>query len=144
MLTRLLYGYIYQMAQVKQSEGYMKLIPHYSDVIMSAMVSEITGVSIVCYTICSGADQRKHQSSVSLAFVRGIHQWPVDSPHKGPVTRKLFPFQDAILSIKEEEVSLLHIGRSWASNQILDNNWYLWRMYMYRVSLFICARDDTW
>ena len=36
---------------------------------------------------------KKHQSSVSLAFVRGIHQWPVNSLHKGPVTRKMFPFE---------------------------------------------------
>ena len=58
---------------------------------MSAMVSQITSVSIVCSTVCSGADQRKHQSPASLAFVRGIHRWPVNSPHKGPVTRKKFP-----------------------------------------------------
>ena len=65
---------------------------HYSDVIMNAMASQITGVSLVYSTVCSGADQRKHQSSASLAFVRGIHRWPVNSPHKGPVTRKMFPF----------------------------------------------------
>ena len=47
--------------------------------------------------VCSGADQRKHQSSASLAFVRGIHRWPVDSPQKGPVTRKMFPFDDVII-----------------------------------------------
>ena len=41
-----------------------------------------------------GPDQRKHQSSASLAFVRGIHLWPVNHPHKGPVTRKMFPFDD--------------------------------------------------
>ena len=70
---------------------------HYKDVIMRAMVSQITGVSIVCWTVCSGADQRKHQSSASLAFVRGIHRWPVNSPHKGPVTRKMFPFDDVIM-----------------------------------------------
>ena len=29
-------------------------------------------------------------------FVWGIHRWPVNSPHKGPVTRKMFPFDDAI------------------------------------------------
>ena len=51
-------------------------------------------------TIYSGADQRKHQSSASLAFVRGIHRWPVNSPHKGPVTRKMFPFDDVIMSIE--------------------------------------------
>ena len=67
---------------------------HYSDVIMSAMASQITGVWMVCSTVCSGADQRKHQSSASLVFVRGIHRWPLNSPHKGPVTRKRFPFDD--------------------------------------------------
>ena len=46
----------------------------------------------------SGADQRKHQSSGSLAFVRGIHRCPVNSPHKGPVTRKMFPFDAVIMS----------------------------------------------
>ena len=56
---------------------------------MSAMASQITGVLIVCSTICSGADCRKHQSFMSLAFVRGIHRWPVDSLHKDPVTQKI-------------------------------------------------------
>ena len=56
----------------------------YNDVIVSAMASQIPGVSAVCSTVCSGADQRKHQSSASLAFVRGICRSPVDSPHKGP------------------------------------------------------------
>ena len=62
---------------------------HYSDVIMSAMASQITDVSIVYSTVCSGADKRKHQSSAALAFVTGIHRWPVNSPHKGQVTRKM-------------------------------------------------------
>ena len=30
-------------------------------------------------------------------FVRGNHPWPVDSPHKGPVTRKKFPFHDVFM-----------------------------------------------
>ena len=51
-------------------------VAHYSDVIMSAMASQVNGVSIVHSTVCSGADQRKYQSSESLAFVR---EWPVDS-----------------------------------------------------------------
>ena len=50
---------------------------HYRDVIMSAMASPIIGVSIVCSTICSGADQRKHQSTASLVYVRRVHRWPV-------------------------------------------------------------------
>ena len=56
----------------------------YSDVIMVTKASQ-------------GADQRKHQSSASLAFVRGIHRWPVNSPHKGPVTWKMFPFDDVFM-----------------------------------------------
>ena len=55
---------------------------HYSDVIIRAMAHEITGISIVYSAVCSEADQRKHQSSTSLAFVRGIHRWPVNSPYK--------------------------------------------------------------
>ena len=70
---------------------------YYSDVTMSAMASQITGVSSVYSRVCSGANQIRHQSSVSLAFVRGIHRWPVNSPHKGSVTRKIFPFDDFIM-----------------------------------------------
>ena len=70
---------------------------HYDDVIMSAMASQITSLTIVYSTVYSRADQRKHQSSALLAFVCGIHRWPVNSPHKGPVTRKMFPFDDVIM-----------------------------------------------
>ena len=73
------------------------IIVHYSDVIMGAMASQITGLTVVHSTVYSGVDQRKHQSFASLAFVRGIHRWPVNSPHKGPVTRKMFPFDDVIM-----------------------------------------------
>ena len=69
---------------------------HYSDVIMSVMQSQITSVSIVCSMVCLGTDQRKLQSSASLAFVWGIHRWPVNSLHKRPVTRKIFPFHDVL------------------------------------------------
>ena len=56
---------------------------HYNNVIMSTMGSQITSLTIVNSTVYSGADQRKYQSSASLAFVRGIHWWPGNSPHKG-------------------------------------------------------------
>ena len=80
------------------------ILKHYNDVIMSAMVSQITGVSIVYSTVCSGSDQRKHRSSASLAFVRVIHRWPVNSLHKGPITRKMFPFNNVIMTI----ICLIH------------------------------------
>ena len=70
---------------------------HYNDVIMGAMASHITSLTIVYSTVYSGADERKHQSSASLAFVRGSHRWPVNSPHKWPVTRKMFRFDDVIM-----------------------------------------------
>ena len=47
---------------------------HYSDVLMSAMAFQIAGISIVCSTVRTGSDQRKHQNSASLVFVRGIHR----------------------------------------------------------------------
>ena len=55
---------------------------HYSDVIMDTMAPQITTFTIVYSTVYSGADQRKHQRSASRAFVRGIHWWPLNSPHK--------------------------------------------------------------
>ena len=69
---------------------------HYSAAIMGAMTFHITGFSIVSSTVCSGADQRKHQSSASLAFVRGNHQWPMNYTHK-QITRKMFPLDDVII-----------------------------------------------
>ena len=72
---------------------------HYDDIIMSAIASQITSLTIVYSIVYSDADQRKHQSSASLAFVWGIHRGPVNSPHKGPVTRKMFPFDDVIMHI---------------------------------------------
>ena len=71
---------------------------HYDDVIMSAIVAHITSLTIVYSTVYPGADQSKHQSSASLASVCGIHRGPVNSPHKWPVTRKMFPFDDVIMT----------------------------------------------
>ena len=68
---------------------------------MGAMASQINSLTIVCTNVCSGTDQRKHQSSASLAFVRGIHRWPVNFPHKWPVTRKMFPFDDVIMQNRQ-------------------------------------------
>ena len=70
-------------------------------IIMSAMASEITCVSILYSSVCSGADKRKHQISASLVIVRGIHRWPVNCPPKGSVKRKTFPFDDVIMNVRE-------------------------------------------
>ena len=86
---------------------------HYGDVIMSAMASQITSLTIVYSIVYSGADQRKHRSSASLAFVRGVHQWPVNSPHEGPVTRKMFPFDDVIMNLNHGNLKSSHWLQNW-------------------------------
>ena len=78
----------------------LKLVPpdfHYNDVIMTTIASQITSLTVVYSIVYSDADQIKHQSSASLVFVRGIHRVPVNSRHKWPVTRKMFPFDDVIM-----------------------------------------------
>ena len=69
---------------------------------MTMLASQITSLAVVYSIVYSGVNQRKHQSSASLAFVREIHRGPVNFPHKWPVTRKMFPFDDVIM----EHVSL--------------------------------------
>ena len=76
---------------------YEKMSDHYGDVTMGTITSKITSLTIVYSTVYSDADQRIHRSSASLAFVRGIHRGPVNSPHKWPVARKMFPFDDVIM-----------------------------------------------
>ena len=92
---------------------YKPLLSHYSDVIMGATVSQITSLTIVFSAIYSDTDQRKHQSSASLAFVRGIHRGPVNSPHKWPVTRKMFPFDDVIMTPTKSMFRLCMHVYSW-------------------------------
>ena len=93
------------------SVGEVVTLPvHYNDVIMGAIASRITSFTIVYSTVYSDADQRKHQSSASLAFVRGIHRGPVNSPHKWPVTRKMFPFDDVIMSYPLSDRTIRYIA----------------------------------
>ena len=87
--TRGITGVIWSMLTVTSKPGFLSLRWRHN---------ERDGQrSIVGTTVCSGADQRKHQSSASLAFGRGINRWPVNSPRKGPVTRRMFPFDDVIM-----------------------------------------------
>ena len=85
---------------------------HYDDVIVGAIASQITSHTIVYANVYSDADQRKHQSSASLAFLQGIHRGPVNSPHKGPVTRKMFPFDDVIMETKDTfcRLNVIYVG----------------------------------
>ena len=71
----------------------MPLLYHHNDVIIIAMASQITSLTVVYSNVYSSTDQRKHQSCASLALVRGIHRWAVNSS----VTRKMLPFDDVIM-----------------------------------------------
>ena len=96
---------------------------HYGVVIMDTIASQITSLAIVFSTVYLDIYQRKHQSSTSLAFVWGIHRGPVNSPHKWPVTRKMFPFDDVIMfhvrAVRNFENSdeLLNRLSKWPSGQ---------------------------
>ena len=93
---------LYQ-SKVVQSQLYIVaydiICVHYDDVIMGTIASQITSLAIVYSIVYSGADLSKHQSSTSLAFVWVIHRGPVNYPHKWPVTRKIFPFDDVIICV---------------------------------------------
>ena len=87
----------HRWCNLHHSELHFVSIKHYPDVIMSTTASQITSLTIVYSTVYPDTHQRKHQSSVSLAFVRGIHRGPGNSPHKWPVTRKMFAIDDVIM-----------------------------------------------
>ena len=91
----------YVVNEWKTMKSSVILFTHYSAIRMGAIASQITSLRIVYSTVYSGANQRKRQSSASLAFVRGIHWWPMNFPHKGPVTGKMFSFNDIIMSNKK-------------------------------------------
>ena len=92
---------------------------HYNDVITGAIASQITNLMIVYSTVYSSVDQRKHHSSASLAFVRGIRRWPVNSPHKRPVTRKMFPFDDVIMCVMLPDCHWPLLRLAWNSRKLL-------------------------
>ena len=126
---------------------------HYGDVIMGAIGSQITSLTIVYSTVYSDAEQRKHQSSASLAFVRGIPRFPVNSPHKWPVTRKMFPFDDIIMTgyyftvnnlVKSLQYGAVTSNGSWCmgikgemSGTVCVT--FTWYMYIYELFIaFVC------
>ena len=71
---------------------------HCIDVIMTRMASQITSLTIVYSTVYSGADKKKTSKLRVTGLCVGNSPGPVNSPHKGPVTRKMIPFDDVIMS----------------------------------------------
>ena len=116
---------------------------HYTDAIMGTMASQITSLTIVYSTVYSDADQKKHQSSASLACVGGIHRGPVNSRHKWPETRKMFSFDDVIMTssgnvsmhVSEAVVRVVNGGRL--------QQWIRFFHLSY-VYLALCVNNGIW
>ena len=90
---------------------------------MSTMASQITSLTIAYSSVDSSANQREHQSSASLAFVRGIHRPLVISPHKGPETQKMFPFDDVIMCrmcVKSTDAKIQSISKYISTIHIIN------------------------
>ena len=64
---------------------------------MTTIASQITSLTVVYSTVYSDADQSKHQKLRVTGLCVGNSPGPVNSPHKGPVTRKMFPLDDVIM-----------------------------------------------
>ena len=130
---------------------------------MATIASQITSLTVVYSIVYSGADQRKHQSSASLAFVWGIHRGPVNSPHKGPVTRKMFPFDDVIM-LGWVSVDKVRTIKTWLRNHCMEVTLYFPMIDQHRICyhkeceiitdfnyiniiylclIIICAHDDV-
>ena len=85
---------------------------------------------------------KKNQSSASLAFVRGIHGWPEKSPHKGPVTRKMYQYDDVIMQLvlrSSVGVSIASLSIYWHGSRKIRNANYCYSLtcwfsdvYLYR------------
>ena len=112
---------------------------------MTMLASQITSLMVVYSIVYLGVNQRKHQSSASLAFVREIHRGPVNFPHKWPVTRKMFPLDDVIMSlpisrrhfhlnISRKAVIALPLGRGMAVFHQLE----IWSNFTLKV-VVLCA-----
>ena len=116
---------------------------HYDDVIMTMLESQITSLTVVYSIVYTGVHQRKHQSSASLAFVREIHRGPVNFPHKWPVTRKMFPFDDVIMHSATLifGMSLSHEMPSLSSQSQLKET--IWLSYWKDISSFISIEIGT-
>ena len=116
---------------------------HYNDVIMGTIASQITSLTIVYSIVYLAADQRKQQSSASLAFVRAIHRGPVNSPHKWPVTRKMFPFDDVIMGpFHDDQSQILSLSMDPESNvflihRIYELGWCNIHIWLCFISVFV-------
>ena len=108
----------------------------YSDVIMRTIAFQITSITIVYSTVYLGVYKRKYQSSASLAFVGGIHMWPVNSPHKGPTARTMFPFDEVTMCLPIKDCRRQSAGNLsmllkcwWAQQKIFKNTVaFCWRL----------------
>ena len=161
-----LYSYIFSRRDLysfNYDEYFKDIKTHYNNVISSTMASQITSLTIFYSSVYSGTDQRKQQRSASLAFVRGIHRWVVDSLHRGPVARKMFPFDDVIMdfrfSIRNKFRRIIPFIQSrfdlslWSAsnhagcimkNRTIKGIWNQYLRTMHLIRMFYSIRDRSW
>ena len=140
---------IYNMKETDLDQLYSILLyiiaMHYDDVIMGAIAFLITSLTIVYSTVYSDTDQRKHQSSASPAFAWGIHRGPVNSPHKWPVTQKMFPFDDVIMDSRPHQFTIVVPGYNricWRHDTRFLNYYPLWGVILlpFDISCFVILK----
>ena len=98
---------------------------------MGMITSQITSLMMAYFTVYSGTDRRKHQNSILLAFVQGIYWWPVNSLHKGPVTQKMFPFDDVIM------ILITGCAETCQKDNFLHRQWWN-KFHKYDISISSC------
>ena len=132
--------------QYQSLTTYSDLFHHYSNVAVGGMASQITSLTIVYSTVYSGVDRRKHQSSASLAYVLGIHRWPVNSPHKWPVTRKRFPFDDVSMIHDYNGCCVMHrcLGSEYHCFQTWEDPSLAWNPSHYTTYFTRLKASDIW
>ena len=134
---------------------------HCNDFRIGAMASQITGVSIVWSTVCSGAEQQQQQQKI-----KAPRHWgeSMDSNNKGPVTRRMLPFDDVIMVITVpadvvQNLSCLHHNISayrWfcvtlldltTSSQVADmssRNITTLRLLVHQIAILMCLKWAWW
>ena len=127
---------------IAEIHSIMRLFVHYSDVIMSAVVPQITSLTIVYSTAYSAADQRKHQSSASLAFVRGIHRWQWIPHTKGQWYGKCFHLMTSSYLDNKNSDNCTIFASHMIQKLHLTSPWN--QFYQSEIFIFIIEAEKKW
>ena len=143
MIKKVLLPKLFLKFEIDTDGDLMSRDTHYSDVMMNAMASKITSVSIVYLKSAQAQIKENIKAPRHWPFVRGIHRWPVISPHKGPVTRKMLPLRDVIMS---NGVMLSRFWKSVCSGNVCalcEKQVECWNIYGYVCTTILTITEYT-